>query len=143
MENIKKMAVIKELKDNIATVEVQNVSACENCALAKKCQMEECKGYKIEVPVTNLNDFNIGETVYVKISEKEAFKALFLSYILPLVLVVFSLSVCMIITNDEIKSGIFSIIILIPYYLLLLLSTKRNTIPIHFKLEKISAQKNG
>lgn len=143
MEEIKKIAVIKQIYDNKAIVEIQNHSACDSCILIKKCQLGECKGYKIAVPISKEDNFNVGESVYIKISEKEAFQAIFFSYIIPLLILIFSLVFSMVITGDEIKSGIVSIIILIPYYLLLLLTTKRNKIPVHFKLEKISAQKNG
>ena len=143
MNNVKRKARIKDIIENKAIVEIQSFSACGNCILSSNCNNGKCKGYTIEVPLKTTEEYTKGEEVYIEISAKEAFAAVFMSYVLPLILVILTLSISMIITNNEIKSGIYSIFILIPYYLLLLLITNKNKIPMKFKLEKISAKENG
>ncbi len=143
MGMIEKKASVTAISGKKITVSISMEAACENCALAGACISENCGSRKIEVIHPNPESFKIGESVYIEMAEKEAFKAVFLSYIMPLILVIFTLAVSMVITNDEIKSGIFSIIILIPYYLLLLLSTKKGKASVQFKLRKASVRENG
>ena len=137
MNNIKRKAKIKDIINNKAIVEIESFSACENCALLSSCGSEKCKGYTVEVIVLPEDNFQKGEFVNIEISQRQAFLAVFLSYIMPLILVILTLSISMLITKNEIKSGIYSIIILIPYYLWLFLNRKRIATKFRFNVSKI------
>lgn len=132
-----------EHKGIVARTEGRNVfvkvlaeSACASCKIRPVCSADT-KEKLIEV-ADNSVPVNPGDTVSVLISEKQGFKALFLGYLLPFILVLGSLLLIMSITGDEGMAGLFSILILIPYYLLLALFKKRFKKKFQFRIQKLS-----
>ena len=82
-----------------------------------------------------LRSYTIGDEVYVGIAANIGIKAVALAYILPLMLVLFVFFISNFCGVSEQKSGIFSIIFLIPYYLWLFL-TQRSKKKFHFTISK-------
>ena len=97
-------------------VEIEQKSACAQCALQQACQMHETSKRKIVVPLALKQNFQLGEEVEVAISLEDGVKATFFAYLLPLFLVLGTLLLCLACGMSEIISGICSIIVLIPYY---------------------------
>jgi len=65
------------------------------------------------------------------------FKALFLGYILPLIVLVVSLFVFNALGFSESVSGLLSLAVLVPYYLMLYLFRKSIEKQFHFDIEKL------
>jgi sigma-E factor negative regulatory protein RseC len=65
------------------------------------------------------NQYQVGEEVNVVLKQSLGFRALFLGYVLPFILVLFVLLVLTMITNNEAIAGIGALSVLAPYYLLL------------------------
>lgn len=116
MSHITKNAKIIKVELCGLTVEIQGQGACNGCALKGRCGSGECKNQICSFPVKDTTSYHIGDTVELVISETDGFLAVFWGYILPLILIVTVLSMALYLNQSEIRSGIYGIIVLIPYY---------------------------
>ena len=71
-----------------------------------------------------IGEYRPGDRITVSLRQDSGFLALFLGYIAPLILVLTVLFSCLYGGLGEISSGIYSIIVLIPYYFGLSLARK-------------------
>lgn len=110
--------VIVKSTNNRATVKILNKSACASCELTGKCNLSDIKEKVIDV-YTNGITYNEGDKVIITGTESMGFKALFLGYVLPFLLVLGTLITLTQTGYSEITSGLISIAILIPYYIAL------------------------
>lgn len=77
--------------------------------------MSEKKDKEISVTCDTAS-FSVGDAVEVFLKESLGFRALFLSYILPLLVLVLTMVITSSLTSDEGVIGLASIGSLIPYY---------------------------
>lgn len=136
MEQIKHSGRITHIKGPHIEVEVISSSACHDCEAKASCGLMECLKKKIEVESANAADFAKGEEVWVGLDAKTGLKAVAYTYILPLFVVLIGLMGALFWGYSEQMSGIFSIILLIPYYFGLFLSQKRKTKHLQFTISK-------
>lgn len=80
--------------------------------------------------------YHVGQNVMVTIDEKKGWIAVAFGYIIPLILVLITLFTTNLITNDETAAGIYSLMILIPYYLILMLFKKSFTKRFDFRIKE-------
>lgn len=80
----------------------------------------------------------MGQEVTVNFKESSGFTALFWGYILPFILVLFTLIITLEITNNELTAGMLSLIVLVPYYILLYLFRHRLKKVFKFEIEEIN-----
>ena len=135
MENIKHQAiVIKTEKDKVfAKVEVK--SACGSCALKGACGIGDCADKTVEISTDKASSYPVGTKINVVLEQSSGFFALFLGYLLPLLLTLLVLFGMLVFGISEIASGICAIIILIPYYFCLSLCNKRLQKKFLFKID--------
>ncbi len=69
----------------------------------------------LHIPVSD-PDFRIGEKVRVILAQSLGFRALFLGYVLPFLLVLTVLLVLTAAGSDELVAGLASLAVLAPYY---------------------------
>lgn len=110
--------------------------ACANCQIKSSCGMHSSAEQNIVVEEKNAANYAVGQMVELEIKEKDAARALFFAYILPLFLVLMTLMACWKITTDELKSGIYSLSILVPYYGILWFMGKKNCQNINIRIKK-------
>lgn len=94
--------------------------------------MSDMKEKEIEINHFS-GDFQLGQTVEIVGKTSQGFKALFYGYLLPFLLVMFTLILFTSLQFSEGVSGLVSLSILIPYYLILYLT--RNKIRKSFEFE--------
>ena len=116
MSHITKNAKIIKVEPCGLTVEIEGQEACGGCALKGRCGSEGCKKSVYSFQLKDTTSYHIGDTVELVISETNGFLAVFWGYILPLMLIVTVLSAALYLDQSEIRSGIYGIIVLIPYY---------------------------
>ena len=124
MKQINHLAKVVSVSTSSLKLEISRHSACHNCEAQNGCSIRECQNRIINVPTIRAKQFSIGEEVVVSISQNSGYWALFFCYVLPLIIMLISLFTTYHLTQNEIKSGISAIIILIPYYFGLFLSNK-------------------
>lgn len=124
MEQIEHPAEIVKIEKSRIFAKVEVKSACGHCAVKGACGIGDCADKIIEIETPNAAKHRIGDRITVTLDQNYGFYALFLGYILPLFLVLAVLFAFLAFGSTEIESGIYSIIILIPYYFGLSLSRK-------------------
>ena len=109
--------VIASLSKDRVTVKITSNAACSSCHAKGACNMtgeEEEKLLHIPVPDPN---FRIGENVRVILAKSLGFKALFLGYVMPFLLVLTMLLILTAAGSNELIAGLASLAVLVPYYL--------------------------
>lgn len=134
MTQIKHLATITKITKTSIFAEVQVKSACGSCAMRGACGIGECTAKTIEIETAKAAQYQTGETIAVVLGENFGFFALFYGYILPLLLVLAVLFGTQALGVDEISGGIYSIIVLIPYYFGLSLCKKYFSKKFHFTI---------
>ncbi|MPQ46069.1 hypothetical protein GCQ56_03520 [Marinifilum sp. N1E240] len=127
---------ILEIEDGKITVGIVNMSACAGCHAKGACTMSDMKEKSIDV-IDYTNRFTIGEKVKLTYQESLGWFALFLAYVLPFVLVLLTLFISTVITNNELISGLLALAILLPYYIILSFFKGRLKKTFSFTIEKI------
>ncbi len=135
-KNIEHIGTVKNIDESSITVSIIKNSACASCLAKGACNLAEVE--EKEVEVNNFGaDYEVGEQVKVFFGESLGFKAIFLGYILPFLIVLISLVVFNQLNVSEIQSGIYSLGTLIPYYFTLYLLRKKHKKLFTFFIEKI------
>lgn len=115
-KSIEHKGVIKLVKDNILEVNIIAESACASCHVKNVCSVADRVEKTIEVKNTRQQHFQIGEIVIVYYRQSLGFTALFLGYIMPLILLLAGIFITASITKNEAIIGLVSVFVLFPYY---------------------------
>ncbi len=114
--DIKHIGFVKEVKGSSLIVNIINQSACSTCHAQGACSVSDFQDKEIEIANVG-NFYSKGQEVTVVFKESQGFKALFYGYILPFVLVLFTLIITVSFSNNELLGGSLALAILIPYYI--------------------------
>lgn len=136
MEAIKHEGIVVFQKGKTVGVKISRLSACSQCVAKNSCGLINSRDKIIEVETENSQQFTMGEEVIVTLEATSGFLAVFLCYILPLILMLATMISVYFAGLGEIKSGISAIIILIPYYFWLSLNKKKLAGKIRFTISK-------
>ncbi len=128
---------MKEVKDASLIVNIVSQSACSTCHAQGACTVSDFQDKEIEVSGFT-GKYEVGEAVTILFKQSKGFTAVIWGYVIPFFLVLFTLIVALEVTNDELKSGILSLIILIPYYITLYFFRHLLKKVLKFELEEIS-----
>lgn len=115
---IEQKGTIEEIAGNRIRVRMKTISACENCKTKSVCNFIDTQNSSVDV-IDESRNYSIGEEVNIRITKSLGYKALFLGYILPIILVVLFLLVFSGFGFNEIIAGIISLSVLAVYYLIL------------------------
>ncbi len=132
---IEHTGVISEINDGIIKVDINVQSACASCHASGICGVDSSNRI-IEV-TANQSRYNIGDQVKVVLKQKLGYVALLLGYVIPFFVVVFTLVICLKLGVSEGISGLFSVLILIPYYITVYLFRNKIKKEFNFEIEKI------
>ena len=114
--SIEHKGIIDEISDDMIRVKFTSFSACADCHAKGICSASDMKEKEIMVKRTD-DSFSRGEKVSIILKGSMGFKAVLFGYLYPFFIV---LSVLVILTHlgiNELRAGLISVGILIPYYL--------------------------
>ena len=97
-------------------------SACASCHIKGACTLSEVEEKIIEVDIVEDQNFSIGQEVIVEMKQALGTWAVLFGYFFPFLLVISSLIIFTALGFDQGLSGVLSILMLAPYYLILYLS---------------------
>lgn len=98
---------IIEINPDFTTVEIMVSSACSECQAKGLCGMSEMEEKVIMVPTDPYEPRQIGDIVQVKTKMTMGLKAVWISYVIPLaVLMILILSLSAVIENEFLRGGI-------------------------------------
>lgn len=133
---IRHSGVIESVSDECVRVRILQTSACAACKVASRCNASEAKEKIIEVhSVSADKSRKIGDQVTVCTSRGVISKAMKIGFVLPFLLMVLTLVVVLLLTGSEVKAGLLSLGVLVPYYLLVWMLRDRIGQQVSFYLE--------
>lgn len=127
--------IIDSIDKSIVKVSIMAISACASCKAKGMCGTSEMQEKIIEIH-NNKQTYSIGEHVEVILHQGLGFKALFLGYIMPFIVLFLTLIITLLVSKSEGLAGFLSIIILIPYYIILYRLKDKLKKTFSFKLRK-------
>ncbi|MBQ2541367.1 MAG: SoxR reducing system RseC family protein [Paludibacteraceae bacterium] len=128
--------VVLTVKDGKARVEIVQTSACQACKAKHMCLSSESKSKLIDAEVSGT--LNPGDRVEVSVREQLAWRAVWIAYVLPFLVMIGVIAALSVWTdwNDAVVGGV-SIAAIALYYLLLGLFKNRLQKQFSFTARKI------
>jgi sigma-E factor negative regulatory protein RseC len=127
--------IIDHIDGDVAHVKIESVSACKSCHAKGVCSAADQEEKFLDVPMYG-STYRQGELVHVQIAKRLGFKAVALGYVYPFLLLMVVLIAMLAAGAEELKAGIFALLSIIPYYLVLYLFRKRIESTFTFSLKK-------
>ncbi|MDD2419937.1 MAG: SoxR reducing system RseC family protein [Bacteroidales bacterium] len=115
-EYIDHQGVIKSIDPHFISVEILSKSACSSCHAKGACSLGDVKVKVVEVENVYGADFQNGEIVNVRMRRTLGYKALWISYLIPLIILVVLLVSLSSVNVPEPVTGISVIGALALYY---------------------------
>lgn len=140
VQQIEHQGIIREINGNKMKISIIAKSACLSCQLKTSCNVSDVEEKIIDVSCSDSSNYRVGETVDVFYRQTLGYRALFLGYLLPFLIVMFVLIMMIMITKNEGTAGLTALAALIPYYLILNLSKRKINKTFLFSLKKSNTQ---
>ncbi|HEC42250.1 MAG TPA: Fis family transcriptional regulator [Bacteroides sp.] len=128
--------VVDSTEGNDVVVRITSYAACNGCHARGACNVTEEKEKYMRIKA--IGRFDPGEKVRVVLAQSLGFRALFLGYILPFLLVLTALLIASATGVSELVAGLISLSVLLPYYIGLKLFRGKLDRQFSFFLHKIS-----
>ena len=122
---------VEKVGDHKVVVRFISNPACGDCHAKGFCSVPGTEEKCLIISASD-KSFTTGEKVRIVLSQSRGFRAVFLAYVLPFILVCCTLFTLFSLTHNEAISGLSSLAILLPYYLVL--SRFRNHLAKEFNL---------
>lgn len=135
-ETIRHPGLVDHIDGNHVFVKIMSQSACSTCHAKAMCSIAEVEEKIVEVIADNPGQLKKGEMVMVAMKKSLGGSAVFLGYILPLIILVAALVVFIKVTGNEGLSALISLALLVPYYLILFKLKDRLKNKFSFRLER-------
>ena len=117
--------IVDHLEGGQAFVRIQSQAACGSCHAKSYCGMAEVSDKVVEVRLDSDNQVNPWQFVTVTLKRSLGFRALFLGYLLPFLILLVSLFVLMALTGNEGLSALIALALMVPYYGILYLNREK------------------
>ncbi len=126
-----------EVNSAYISVEIINKSACSSCHAKGVCSLGDMKAKVIEVENSGIDIFNVGEIVNVKLKKSLGYRALWFSYLIPLIILMVLLLSLHAVGLSEPIIGLSIIGAISLYYLVIWLIRERLKKEFIFVVEKL------
>lgn len=116
--------VIQAVKDGVAYVSFKQDGGCGGCAARSACNVTEHADRELKVPLDG-RQVTGGERVLIYISPTSGLRAVLLSYVIPLALILVVLTTTIELGISEPLAAVLALGSLLPYFLVLKAFSKR------------------
>jgi len=137
MNEIDHDGVVEDIKGNNLMVRIVTRSACASCQVKNLCNPSEMQEKVFEVPVSDPENFSNGDRVKMAITEGRGILAVFLGYIIPLILLLTGIIVATSIGCNELVSAGVAFGLMGLYYMVLYFTRKKTMTSFSFKVTRI------
>ncbi len=120
MDKIRHSGVVDAISGDHVTVRIVQSAACALCKSASHCQASERKEKLVDVYGCK-ERVSVGDRVTVLAAQRVGYTAVVLSALVPLAVMVATLTAVVCITGDEVLSALSALGSLVPYYAVLYL----------------------
>jgi len=115
-KKIEYRGVITAIRSGILQVEVRDATPCESCSAQSSCCMSGSREKRVEIPFTS-GDYRLGDEVTIVGKASMEFKAVFIAFVLPLILILVTLLIGSSMGADERRAALISFVGLVIYFL--------------------------
>lgn len=116
---------IIEITEGNIKVEIVNKSMCAACHAKGFCTTGDTKDKVVDVAYYNNGEFSVGDTVVVTMKRSMGFKAVWISYVIPLLILLIFLLTLHSLGFGELLAGLASVLAVGIYYLVVYLLRDR------------------
>ena len=141
IERIEHEGIIREISNDFITVEIVNKSACAACHAKGFCVAGEEETRYVDVPYdisTLVEEYKVGDQVNLVLNQSLGVTAVFISYAVPLVILILLLLILSNTGLSELAVGLLSLAGVAVYYLFVFLFRDRLERIFTFSIEKIN-----
>ena len=110
---------IISITPEVTTVQIVSESACAACHARSLCSLGDSKLKEIELPTRGWDNLKVGDEVDVVLRASMGHKAVWLAYVVPLVLMVAALLGTLAAGGAELVAGLVAIAVVGVYYLVI------------------------
>jgi sigma-E factor negative regulatory protein RseC len=100
-------------------ISITTESACSACSVKGMCNVSNMKEEVLEIQREPDSNYSVGDAVDVVMEKSLGPKAVLLGYVVPFLLLFTTLIISLNLLNNEGLAGLISVLIVVPYYLLL------------------------
>lgn len=134
-QKIEHTGIVTHIDSKIVQVSIIQKAACSDCHAKGSCTASETDEKIIDV-ANNGDHFSVGEKVVLTGQSSMGFLAVLLAFIIPFILILISLLVLRLFTDNEAISGSVSLSLLIPYYIILSQFNNKLKTKFQFQIDK-------
>ena len=116
---------IVSITPEVTTVQIVSESACSACHAKGLCSLGDSMVKEVELPTRGWDNYQVGDEVSVVLQASMGHKAVWLAYVLPLVLMAAALLVTLSAGGSELLAGGFAIAAVALWYAVLWLLRDR------------------
>ena len=111
--------IVKSVTPELTTVEILSLSACAECHAKGMCGIADSEIKEISVPTDPYSDHKPGDEVEVMLKKSMGLKAVWISYVIPLFILMILILSLSSVTVHEVYAGLGAIGGVALYYLLI------------------------
>ena len=135
---IKHLGIVENIQGSHLSVRIVQTSACAACSVKGHCSSADSKDKIIDIIDTAAASYQVGENVMVVGETSMGMQAVALAFIIPFVLLIFTLFLFMALIENELYAALLSLAVLVPYYYILLLNKTRLKQKFSFTIKPIN-----
>ena len=135
---IKHLGIVENIQGSHLSVRIVQTSACAACSVKGHCSSADSKDKIIDILDTAAASYQVGENVMVVGETSMGMQAVALAFIIPFVLLIFTLFLFMALIENELYAALLSLAVLVPYYYILWLNKTRLKQKFSFTIKPIN-----
>ena len=135
---IKHLGIVENIQGSHLSVRIVQTSACAACSVKGHCSSADSKDKIIDIIDTAAASYQVGENVMVVGETSMGMQAVALAFIIPFVLLIFTLFLFMALIENELYAALLSLAVLVPYYYILWLNKTRMKQKFSFTIKPIN-----
>ena len=135
---IKHLGIVENIQGSHLSVRIVQTSACAACSVKGHCSSADSKDKIIDIIDTAAASYQVGENVMVVGETSMGMQAVALAFIIPFVILIFTLFLFMALLENELYAALLSLAVLVPYYYILWLNKTRLKQKFSFTIKPIN-----
>ena len=111
--------IISKVDGNQVEVTILVSSACSSCEIKGACSVSEVEKKSVLVTVNDPEKYSVNQNITIEMQQSMGTWAVLMGYVFPFLVLFCSLIILINLNIDEGMAGVISILLLIPYYLII------------------------
>ena len=132
---ISHQGTIESIKDNIFNVRIITMASCVSCSASGTCSAADIAEKIVEVVKPTNTSHKVGDLVTIVLNQSMGLKAVFLGYVAPFLVLLFTLIIMLGLGYSEGIAGLTSLAMLAPYFMVLYIYKEQIKEKFTFKLK--------